>query len=92
MTKHPTYFLLPVIAFFLLTGFFDSASEALFKQGETIICEVERGLLFGGNYSVKVNKQNASEDIEYGAHGQSTRVYRLDSGKTVKKSSCRIGE
>lgn len=90
MTKHPTYFLFPVIALFLLTGFFDSASEAKFKQGGTIICEVERGLLFGGDYSVKVNNRNASEDIEYGAHGQSTRVYRLDNGKTVKKSSCRV--
>lgn len=92
MTNHPLYFLLPVIAFFLLTGFFDSASEVRFDKGGTIICEVKRGLLFGGNYSVKVNKQNASEEIEYGAHGQSTRVYRLDNGKTVKKSSCWVDD
>lgn len=82
--------LLTFVSFFLLTGFFDSETEANFNQGKTIICEVERGLLFGGNYSVKVNKQNASEEIEYGAHGQGTRVYRLDNGKTVKKSSCRV--
>lgn len=74
----------------LLTGFFDSSNDVHFNQGGTLVCEVKRGFFFGGNYTVKVNKRNASEDTEYTAHGQSTRVYRLDDGKTVEKSSCRV--
>lgn len=64
--------------------------EKAFDRGETLECRVERGLFFGGDYYVTVNKHNAKPSRQFGAHGQSQKTYKLKNGIEVARAHCRL--
>lgn len=66
-----------------------SSADKAYKKGKTIECRVDRGLLFGGNYTIEVNNKNAKPSKKFGAHGQSIDTYKLNNGIEVKRSSCK---
>ncbi|WP_044413512.1 hypothetical protein [Thiomicrospira microaerophila] len=67
-----------------------SSTDKAYKQGKTIECRVERGLFFGGNYTIDVNNKNSKPARKFGAHGQSIEIYKLENGIEVKRANCKL--
>lgn len=83
-------YLLAILSTLFITMGCSNHIEKAYDNGKTIMCRVERGLFFGGDFYVKVNKQNSKPSRQFGAHGQSQKIYKLNNGIEVERANCKL--